>query len=88
MEHLKPGKVGKCILISKKGDVFRVTRGEVVVSNGTKHLVDAKITQEKGGVRKTKTHSFGPGTEVVKLPLTHFETTPQLPEINTGTSAL
>lgn len=74
MKHLKPGKIGTCIMISKKGESFRVRRGEVVVNKGTKYLVGTKIVQEKGGVQKLEMHSFGPGTEVTKLPSIHFET--------------
>jgi hypothetical protein len=74
VKHLKPGKVGACILISKKGESFRVRRGEVVVSKGTKYLVDTKIVQEKGGVQKLEMHSFGPGTKVTRLSSIRFET--------------
>lgn len=82
VKNLNPGKVGKCILISKKGESFRVTRGEVVVSNGTKHLLDTKIEQKKGGVRKIKTRSFGPDMEIARLTSVHFEpTVGQLPDV-------
>ena len=64
--------MGRCILISKKGESFRVTRGEVVVSNGTKHLIRTKILRRKGESEKIETHSFGPGMEVKISPI-HIE---------------
>ena len=85
--------MGKCILVTKTGRARRVLRGVVKLvhragKSSEKYLIDTKITTAKGGQQRFETHSFGPGTEVARLPADYFETGPERIDPDTSKPAL